>query len=412
MKNPTNNPQENNFSSTNKQSKTKTTNKRNTISREIFLNKSLWTLGGLGAIFLGLTEIRNRKKVYFSTNSKKYKCRMVTTWPKNFSGLGIAANNMAKSMTEMSEGQLEVKVLGAGELVPAFECFDAVSRGVAEMGHGASYYWRGKIPQAQFFSCIPFGLNATEMNTWIKEAGGQALWDSCYADFQIKPFPCGNTGVQMGGWFQKEIKSVDDFKSIKIRMPGLGGEVLRQFGTTVVSLPGGELFQSLQTNVINATEWLGPYNDLAFGFHKIAKYYYWPGWHEPGTNLEFIINRTFYENLPKHLQIIVARACDAMSSNMAADYYLRNSIALRELTSKHGVKLLAFSNEILASLKKVSQEVVDDLATKNPQGKEIYDSYLKFSNLSEGWYKISEYALAQARYKTTLTPPKKTSQKP
>ena len=375
----------------------KKTNKQ-AISRKFFLNKSLWSLGALGAAFLGLTEIRNRKKVSINIGTNKYTCRLVTTWPKNFPGLGTAAEQFGANITQMSEGQLEVKVLGAGEMVPAFECFDAVSRGVVEMGHGASYYWRGKIPEAQFFSCVPFGLNATEMNTWVRQKETQELWNALYFDFNVQAFSCGNTGCQMGGWFQKEINSIDDFKSLKIRMPGLGGEVLRQLGATVVSLPGGELFQALQTNVIDATEWLGPYNDLAFGFHKIAKYYYWPGWHEPGTNLELIVNRRFYNDLPKHLQQIIVSACDAATTEMSSEYHLRNSIALKQLRQKHRVKLLAFPQDVLNTLYQTSQEIVSDLGNKTTESKAIYNSYLKFYKISSDWSHISEYAFAKTRY--------------
>ena len=194
---------------------------------------------------------------------------------------------------------------GAGELVPAFEVFDAVSRGTAEMGHGAAYYWKGKSEAAQFFAAVPFGMNAQEMNAWFYYGGGLELWREIYAPFGLMPAPAGNTGVQMGGWFNKEINRLDDLKGLKMRIPGLGGEVLRRAGGTPVNLPGGEIFTALQTGAIDATEWVGPYNDLAFGLHKAAKYYYYPGWHEPGTTLEAIVNKQAFDALPKDLQSIV-----------------------------------------------------------------------------------------------------------
>ena len=248
---------------------------------------------------------------------KTYRWKMVTTWPKNFPGLGTGANYLADIVGKMSGGRLTVKVYGGGELVPPFESFDAVSQGTAEMGHAAAYYWKGKSPAAQFFAAVPFGLNADEMAGWIHYGGGQKLWDDLYADFNLKPFATGNTGVQMGGWFNKEIRSVDDYKGLKMRMPGLGGEVIKRAGATVVNLPGGEIFPSLQSGAIDATEWVGPYNDLAFGFYKAASYYYWPGWHEPGTVLEAFVNRKAYEELPGDLQAVVEQATKADPASRA-----------------------------------------------------------------------------------------------
>ena len=223
---------------------------------------------------------------------KNFKWKMVTTWPKDFPGLGTGANRLAQTIGDMSGGQLEVKVYGAGELVPAMGVFDGVAGGTAEMGHASAYYWKGKHEATQFFSAVPFGLTAQEINGWLSYGGGQELWDELYAGFGLKAFPAGNTGVQMGGWFNREINALDDFSGLVMRMPGLGGEVLRRLDATVQNLPGGEIFQALKTGAIDATEWVGPYNDLAFGFHQAAKYYYWPGWHEPGTTMEAMINRT------------------------------------------------------------------------------------------------------------------------
>ena len=245
-----------------------------------------------------------------------YKWKMVTTWPKNFPGLGTGANKLAQLITEMSGGRIKVKVYGAKELVPAFEVFDAVSRGTAEMGHGASYYWKGKSEAAQFFSAVPFGLNAQEMNAWLYYGGGMELWQELYAPFNLIPAAAGNTGVQMGGWFNKEIKSVADLKGLKMRIPGLGGEVLKRAGGTPVSLPGGEIYTSLQSGAIDATEFVGPYNDLAFGLYKAAKHYYYPGWHEPGTTLEAMMNKKAFEALPKDLQSIVLNACKVVNQDM------------------------------------------------------------------------------------------------
>ncbi len=227
-----------------------------------------------------------------------YKWKLVTTWPKNYPGLGTAPENFAKKVAAMSGGRLQIKVYGAGQLVPAFEVFDAVSQGTAEMGHGAAYYWTGKSKATGFFTSVPFGLNAQEMNGWLHYGGGLELWRELYEPFNLIPFAGGSTGVQMAGWFNREINSMEDIKGLKMRIPGLGGDVITRAGGISVTMPGGELYTSMQTGVIDATEWVGPYNDLAFGFHQVAKYYYYPGWHEPGPILELIVNQDAFATLP------------------------------------------------------------------------------------------------------------------
>jgi len=239
----------------------------------------------LGAATLGTKAVRA---------DTEHKWKMVTTWPKNFPGLGTGANRLAELIGEMSGGRIRVKVYGAEELVPAFEVFDAVAQGTAEMGHSGASYWKGKSEATQFFTAVPFGMTAQELNGWLYHGGGLELWTELYAGFGLVPAPAGNTGVQMGGWFSKEIKSVADLSGLKMRIPGLGGEILKRAGCTSVNLPGGELFVSLQSGTIDATEWVGPYNDLAFGLHKAARYYYYPGFHEPGSTLEAVINRTAF----------------------------------------------------------------------------------------------------------------------
>ena len=328
---------------------------------------------------------------------KKIKWKMVTTWPKNFPGLGTGANNLAKLITEMSGGRLEVKVYGAKELVPAFEVFDAVKRGAAQMGHGAAYYWKGKNEAFQFFSTVPFGLTAQEMNGWLLYGGGMKLWEEAYADFNLVPLAAGNTGVQMGGWFNKQINSVKDLKGLKMRIPGLGGEVLRRAGGTPVNLPGGELYTALQSGNIDATEWVGPYNDLAFGFYKVAKYYYYPGWHEPGTTLEGIVNKKAFEALPKDLQAIVKNAAWVVNQDMLAEYTARNNAALNTLVNKHKVNLRPFPEDVLSSLKKLGDEVVAEVATKNKLSKKVYASFKNYRDNVVAWHNISERAFLNAR---------------
>ena len=327
----------------------------------------------------------------------KIKWKMVTTWPKNFPGLGTGANKLAKLITDMSGGRLKVKVYGAKELVPAFEVFDAVSRGTAQMGHGASYYWKGKSEAAQFFAAVPFGLNAQEMNAWLYHGGGMELWQETYKPFGIIPAAAGNTGVQMAGWFNREINSTEDLKGLKMRIPGLGGEVLKRAGGTPVSLPGGELFTSLKTGAIDATEWVGPYNDLAFGLYKAAKYYYYPGWHEPGTTLEALINEKAFLELPKDLQLIVKTACESVNQDMLTEYTARNQTALDTLVNKHKVDLRKLPDEVLNKLHSLSIDVVADVASKDPMSNKVFQSFDKFSKQVKNWTDISERAYLNVR---------------
>ncbi|MDT8321055.1 MAG: TRAP transporter substrate-binding protein, partial [Xanthomonadales bacterium] len=225
-----------------------------------------------------------------SRSNQTFEWKMVTTWPRDFPGLGTGANRLAELIGKLSNGRLVVKVFGAGELVPPFDVFDAVERGTAAMGHGAAYYWKGKLPAAELFSGVPFGLTASELNGWFYHGGGLELYHEAYAPFGIIPYPAGNTGTQMGGWFNKEINRVADLGGLKMRIPGLGGEVLRRLGGTPVNIAPTDVFMALQSGTIDATEWVGPMNDLTVGLFRAAKYYYYPGWHETGTSLEATVN--------------------------------------------------------------------------------------------------------------------------
>ncbi len=327
----------------------------------------------------------------------KLKWRMVTTWPKNFPGLGTGANLLAKMIGEMSEGRLQVEVYGAGEIVPAFESMDAVSSGTVEMGHGAPYYWKGKVPASQFIASLPFGLTAQEQNAWFYYGGGQELADKVYAQMGTKFFPSGNTGTQMGGWFNKEIKSLDDYKGLKMRIPGLGGEVVKAAGGIVVNLPGGEIPPALQSGAIDATEWVGPYNDLAFGLYKSAKYYYYPGWHEPATVLDCFINMKAWESLPADLKAIVETANRAANLAVLSEFQARNNDSLDTLINKHGVILKKFPDEVLNGLGGLAGKVLTDLANQDPLSREVLDSILEFRTKLIAWTKVSEQSYMTAR---------------
>lgn len=328
---------------------------------------------------------------------KPVKWKMVTTWPKNFPGLGTGANKLAELITQMTGGRVQVKVYGAGELVPAFEVFDAVSSGTAELGHGASYYWKGKSEVAQFFSAVPFGLTAGEMNGWLYYGGGMELWRETYAPFGLVPMAAGNTGVQMAGWFNREINTLEDLQGLKMRIPGLGGEVLARAGGIPVSLPGGELFTALQSGAIDATEWVGPYNDLAFGLYKAAKYYYYPGWHEPGTTLEAIINKQAFAALPEELQVIVRNAARVINQDMLAEYTARNNHALQTLVNEHHVQVKKLPDAVLGRLKDLSDQVVAEIADKDALSQRVYASFRSFREEVIQWHNISERAYLNAR---------------
>jgi len=355
---------------------------------------------GAGALAGALTACESESATGSSskkTSSKKYKWKMVTTWPRDFPVLGTGANLLAKLITEMSAGQLSVKVYGAKELVPALGVFDAVSRGAAQMGHGASYYWKSKSSTFQFFSAVPFGLTAQEMNGWMYYGGGLELWEESYKRYNLVPMPAGNTGVQMGGWFNKEIKSLDDLRGLKMRIPGLGGEVLRRAKGTPVSLPGGELLTALSSGNIDATEWVGPYNDLSFGLYKAAKYYYYPGWHEPGTTLEAIVNKDKFGELPAHLQSIVKTAAKAVNMDMLSEYTARNNQALSILVNKHKVQLKRFPFDVLKRLKELSDEVVAEIAEKDEFSKKVFASFKQYRDNVISWHDLSERAFLNTR---------------
>ena len=330
---------------------------------------------------------------------KTYKWRLVTAWPKNYPGLGMAPERIAKLVEEMSQGQMQITVFGAGEQVQAFGVFDAVSSGSHQMGHSGSYFWKGKVPAAQFFTAVPFGLTADEINAWIHRGDGLELWREVYEPFNLYPIPAGNTGTQMFGWFNKEINSIEDIKGLKMRIPGLGGEVFKRAGGIPITLPAGELFTSLQTGVIDATEWVGPYNDLTFGFHQAADYYYYPGWHEPGPMLELIINIDAWNSLPDHLKVIIETAAKAVNQDLLDEYTAMNNSALKELVDVHGVQLRKLPDDVIESFRKISEEVIQESIATDPVMKKVYDSYSKFKQDVSEYHEISEDAFVEARQK-------------
>ncbi len=323
---------------------------------------------------------------------KTYRWKMVTTWPPKLPVLQTGAERVAKRIEEATDGRLKIKVYAAGELVPALQTFDAVSAGTVECGSGAGYYWAGKMPAAQWFSAVPFGLNADGMAAWFHGGDGLKLWEETYAPFNVIPRPGGSTGVQMGGWFNKKITSINDFKGLKMRIPGLGGKVIAKAGGTVVLTPGGEIFTNLERGVIDATEWVGPLHDLRMGFWQAAKYYYYPGWHEPGTYLEITFNKKAYESLPKDMQQIVDAVCMENELWTLSQFNALNGAALQTLIDKHHVDLIQFPKNVMDSLRKLSAEVVAEEAAKDAMSTKVNNSFQKFKKVIGTWGEVSEKA--------------------
>lgn len=329
-------------------------------------------------------------------SQERRRWRLTHAYPKNYPIFGIAPNIIAELLAKGSDGRLTVQVYGAGEIVPAFEAIDAVGRGTVEMGFGTSYFWKGKEAAAQFLTGMPFGMTAQEQNGWFA-ADGRKLAQKVYDRLGCKFFLAGNSGAQMGGWFNREITSADSFSGLKMRMPGLGGEVLTAMGSTIVNLPGGELLPALQSGAIDALEWIGPYSDLAFGFHKVAKYYYYPGWQEPSGIFDLFVNMRQWEALPADLQALIEAAASVANAYVLDQLTAHHPPALRTLVEKHHVQLRKFSDDTLVKLAQKSGEVINDIASRDPLSRELMDSILKFRADALGYTSISEQAVMMAR---------------
>lgn len=320
---------------------------------------------------------------------KKYSWRMTTTWPPKSPVLHEGCERFVKQVETMSQGRIKIELFAAGELIPAFEAFEAVQQGTMMFGSSTPYYWAGKIPEAQFFSSIPFGFNFQQMYAWLYGGGGLKLWQEAYAPHNVMVLPFMNTGVQMGGWFNKEIKSVKDLAVLKMRIPGLGGKVMSKAGVNVNLLPASEIFPALERGVIDATEWIGPTHDRTLGLHQAAKYYYYPGWHEPGTMCELLINKKTWDSLTPDFQEMIK--CAAIESTMwsLAAFESQNGDNLEWLV-KHGVQLRKWPDDVLDKLSKLSQEFMEEESAKNPNFKKVYESFLAFKKKINSWAAVSE----------------------
>lgn len=302
--------------------------------------------------------------------------RMVTSWPKGFPGLAASAESLAEKITEATAGALDIKVYESGELMSAFEVFDAVSRGEVDIYHSAEAYWRNRSEAYSFFSAIPFGMTVSQFNAWIYYGGGQGLWDELSEQYNIKPHLCANTGTQWGGWFSREVKSVEDFNGLNIRLSGLGAAVLENIGANVIQLPGDEILNALENGSIDAAEWVGPWNDLAFGFHDVAKYYYWPGFHGPSTGECAGFNLDVWNSLSHSQRSIVETVCAAENEATHSSFLDNNAVALRTLKN-FDVELREFSDSQFAAFYKATSEVMEEIADADAFVARVWDSYRK-----------------------------------
>ncbi len=328
---------------------------------------------------------------------KRIEMVMVSTWPRDFPGLGTGAQRLAKTIEHMSEGRIKVQYFAAKERVGAFDSFDHVASGQAQAYHAADYYWKGKHLGWAYFTAVPFGLTYTEMNAWIRFGGGQELWDKLAAEFGLKCMPAGNTGVQMGGWFRKEMNSPEDFKGLKMRIPGLGGDVLAKLGASPVSLPGGQIYENLVSGALDATEWVGPWNDSYMKFYEAAKYYYYPGMHEPGAMLSLGLNKKFWDSLSKSDQAVIEAAAARENDYMMDEYTAKSGEALQKLIKEQGVKLRKFNDDIYDAFGEAAAEVFETVKAHSKLAAEIHESFLKARADLGAWSKISDQAYVAQR---------------
>jgi TRAP-type mannitol/chloroaromatic compound transport system substrate-binding protein len=331
----------------------------------------------------------------FATDAQaepKYRWKLAQSWGTGFPIFGDAVIKMADMVNKMSNGEMEIRIDSANIHKAAFGVFDMVKAGQYEMGHSASYYWKGKDPSTMFFTTMPFGMIAPEQYAWFYYGGGMELMKKVYDKNGIYSFPGGNTGNQMGGWFRKEIKTLDDLKGLKMRIPGFAGEVLAKLGVVVTNIPPGELYTALDRGTIDALEWVGPSLDLNMGFQKIAPYYY-TGWHEPATELQFMVNKAKFDALPKNLQEILTIAMEFAAYDMYARSYHESAVNWATIEKDYpNVKIRTFSPQIIDAMKKANQELLVAESAKDPVFKEIWESQKAYMKKARKWTLISDYA--------------------
>ncbi len=320
----------------------------------------------------------------------KVSWRCTSSFPKALDTIYGAAETMSNFVRDSTDGNFEIQVFAAGELVGGLQAADAAAAGTVEMCHTASYYYWGKDPTYSFGTCIPFGLNARQNNGWFYYGGGNDLMNEFYATQGLYGLPCGNTGAQMGGWFRKEINTVEDLKGLKMRVGGFAGRIMEKLGLVPQQIAGGDIYPSLEKGTIDAAEWVGPYDDEKLGFYKVAPYYYYPGWWEGGSALHSLINLGKWNELPKSYQAVLASACEAANCDMMASYDHKNPAAIKRLAAG-GAQLKPFSQEILSACYDAAMETYAEISAGNPMFKKIYDNQLAYKKDAYLWAQLSEY---------------------
>ena len=333
------------------------------------------------------------KRINFNSN-KKIVMKLATSWPAHFPIMGVGVERFAKRVYDISSGSIEIKLYPKNTLVPALAVFDACSSGQIDAFHSGPYYWKGKNSAFSLYSGTPFGFTAEEISSWMLFGGGLELWREQYGKYNLYPFMGGNTNIQMGGWFRKPINSLEDMQGLKMRVPGLGGEVFAKLGVNPILLPAGEIYTSLERGVIDATEWVGPALDIKMGFYKVAPYYY-GGWHEPGSILELTLNKKFWNKLSSEQQAMIEVAANEMNANMTYEFHAENIKALDKLRDLD-VKMMQYPKDVIKAAQSALEDVIDELSLKNNDFEEVYTSIEKHLSLSKTWSDVSlKYYLNQ-----------------
>jgi TRAP-type mannitol/chloroaromatic compound transport system substrate-binding protein len=325
----------------------------------------------------------------FAQAAPEVKWRLASSFPKSLDTIFGGAVTISQRVAAATNNKFQIQTFAGGEIVPPFGVVDAVQNATIQCAHTAPYYFFGKDPTFAFGCAIPFGMNYRQQNAWMYHGGGLQLMREFYKDYNIVNFPAGNTGAQMGGFFRKEIKTPGDFKGLKMRIGGTGGLPLQKLGIIPQQIPGGDIYPALEKGTIDAAEWVGPYDDEKLGLYKVAKYYYYPGWWEGGPELDLFVNQKAYDELPKDYQAILEAACYEANVDMMAKYDALNPAALKRLIAG-GVKLQPFSNEIMAACYKATNEVYEEIASKNAKFKKIYEPWKAFRNDQVSWFQVAE----------------------
>ncbi|MCP4989771.1 MAG: TRAP transporter substrate-binding protein [Colwellia sp.] len=354
------------------------------MKKSLFVKAALLVSLGLSSLGLSASALAD--------DGKKYRWHLAETWGPNFPIFGDATKNMAKMVKEMSNGRLTIRIDSSNKHKSALGIFDFVKSGQYQMGHSGSYYWKGKNFNTLFFTTVPFGMTAPEQYAWFYHGGGMELMQKVYSQYGILSFPGGNTGNQMGGWFKKEINSLEDLKGLKMRIPGFAGEVLAKLGAKPTNIPSGELYTALERNTIDALEWVGPSLDLRMGFHKIAPYYY-TGWHEPAAELQFMVNEKAYNSLPKDLQKILTVAMKAAAYDMYVHSYHESAVNLASLKKDYpNVKMRSFPKSVMNAIQQTNTDLLKEFAAKDPVTAEILKSLSDYQNKARAWTNLSDRA--------------------